>query len=46
MSTVLEYPETELAETDYHAFNLAVWERLSDDPVLVDLDFRDRKSVV
>lgn len=40
MSTVLEYPQTELAETDYHAFNLAVWERLQADPVLADLDYR------
>ncbi len=40
VSTVLEYPETELAETDYHAFNLALWDRLVDDPVLAALDFR------
>jgi Uma2 family endonuclease len=40
MSTVFEYPDTELADTDYHAFNLALWEKLADDPVLVDLDFR------
>jgi Uma2 family endonuclease len=40
MSTVLEHPDTELAETDYHAFNLAVWDKLSDEPALVALDFR------
>ncbi len=40
MSTVLEYPATELAETDYHAFNLAVWEKLVADPALAALDFR------
>jgi len=40
MSTVLEYPETELAETDYHAFNLAVWEKLVADPALAALEFR------
>jgi len=40
MSTVLEYPDTELAESDYHAFNLAVWDRLADDPVLAGIDFR------
>jgi len=40
MSTVLEYPATELAETDYHAFNLALWEKLVADPALAALDFR------
>lgn len=40
MSTVLEHPATELADTDYHAFNLAVWERLVADPALAALDFR------
>lgn len=40
MSTVLAHPETDLAETNRHAFNLAVWDRLSADPVLVDLDYR------
>ena len=40
MSTVLEYPDTELADTDYHAFNLAVWERLLADPALAALEFR------
>lgn len=40
MSTVLEHPATELADTDYHAFNLAVWKRLVADPVLAALDFR------
>jgi Uma2 family endonuclease len=40
MSTVLEYPDTELAETDYHAFNHAVWEKLVADPALAALDFR------
>lgn len=40
MSTVLEHPAIELAETDRHAFNLAVWERLLDDPFLASLDYR------
>jgi Uma2 family endonuclease len=40
MSTVLDYPATELADTDYHAFNLAVWERLVGDAALAALDFR------
>jgi len=40
MSTVLEYPQTELAETDYHAFNLALWDRLGADSALAALDFR------
>jgi Uma2 family endonuclease len=40
MSTVLDYPATELADTDYHAFNFAVWERLVGDAVLAALDFR------
>lgn len=40
MSTVLEYPATELADTDFHAFNLAVWEKLTADPALASLDFR------
>jgi Uma2 family endonuclease len=40
MSTVLEYPATELAATDYHAFNVAVWDKLSADPAIAALDFR------
>lgn len=40
MSTVLEFPDTELADTDHHAFNLAVWKRLVADPALAALDFR------
>lgn len=40
MSTVLEHPATELAETDYHAFNQALWEKLVADPELARLDFR------
>lgn len=40
MSSVLEHPATELAETDYHAFNLAVWRKLVADPALAALDFR------
>ncbi|MCB1230250.1 MAG: Uma2 family endonuclease [Verrucomicrobiae bacterium] len=40
MSSVLESPEIELAETDYHAFNQALWDRLSADSSLVDLDLR------
>lgn len=40
MSTVLESPETELAETDRHAFNLAIWNKLVADPVLAALDYR------
>jgi len=33
-------PEIALAETDFHAFNQAVWNRLSEDPELAKLDFR------
>ena len=40
MSTLLASPETELAETDRHAFNLALWEKLSTDRVLAALDYR------
>lgn len=40
MSTVLDYPATELADTDYHAFNVAVWEKLVADSTLAALDFR------
>lgn len=40
MSTVLQPPEIDLAETDQHAFNRAVWDRLSRDPVLAALDYR------
>jgi len=40
MSTVLESPEIELSETDHHAFNLAVWERLVNDPALAALPYR------
>lgn len=40
MSTVLEHPATELADTDYHAFNLALWRLLVHDPALAALDFR------
>lgn len=40
MSTLLEGPETELAETDYHAFNRALWERLLVDPVFSRFEFR------
>ena len=38
--TVLEYPATELAATDYHAFNVAVCEKPSADPAIAALDFR------
>lgn len=40
MSTLLESPETELAETDYHAFNRALWGRLLVDPVFSRFEFR------
>lgn len=40
MSTVLTRPETYLADSDRHAFNLAVWARLASDPVFTDLDYR------
>jgi hypothetical protein len=40
MGTVLGFPATELAESDYHAFNLAVWQKLLADPALAALDFR------
>lgn len=40
MSTVLQPPEIDLVETDQNAFNLAVWDRLSQDPVLAALDYR------
>ncbi len=40
MSTVLESPEIELSETDRHAFNLAVWKRLVNDPALAALPYR------
>jgi len=40
MSTVLVYPDTELVETDYHAFNTRLWDRLVADQSLAALDFR------
>lgn len=40
MSTVLEYPETELAETDCHASNFAIREKPAADPALAALEFR------
>ncbi len=40
MSTVLEYPDTELVETDYHAFNARLWDRLVADKSLAALEFR------
>ncbi|MEO0413753.1 MAG: Uma2 family endonuclease [Verrucomicrobiota bacterium] len=41
MSSVITEPETiALAEVDQHQFNRAVWDRLSQDPVWVDLDYR------
>lgn len=40
MSTVLVYPDTELVETDYHAFNSRLWDRLVSDESLAALDFR------
>ena len=40
MSTLLESPLTDLAETDRHAFNVAVWERLQADPYFGTVDFR------
>jgi Uma2 family endonuclease len=40
MSTVLEFPATEWTATDFHAFNVAVWDKLSADPSIAALDFR------
>lgn len=39
MGTVLEHPENGLAESDCHAFNLAVRAKLADDPVLAGIDY-------
>ncbi|MAS97129.1 MAG: hypothetical protein CMO55_28390 [Verrucomicrobiales bacterium] len=40
MSTLLEFPATELADTDFHAFNLAVWEAILADKDLAALPYR------
>ncbi|MEM0968752.1 MAG: Uma2 family endonuclease [Verrucomicrobiota bacterium] len=40
MSTVLSPSLLHLAETNHHAFNLAVWDRLSQDSFLASLDYR------
>lgn len=40
MSTVLQADEVALAESDFHAFNRALWHRLADNPILAGLDYR------
>jgi Uma2 family endonuclease len=40
MTSVLVYPDTELVETDYHAFNAKLWDHLVADQSLAALDLR------